>query len=267
MSVTSSIEPMDGEEVQKRRKALSQVLDRLAHNIENKSQWDDIARKFEYIYSDGYRQMYSELYPILLKIYNGPEGDLDILVSNLEDLRSFIGDDFKKGEGKRSYDSSLYGRILKLSDHINLEYQRLMESDEVKKEINMMSAARRKLESKTRKTMKKVKNLQLEVISILAIFAAIVIAFAGGLNMLGGALSGIVQAETMNLLSVLSLCGIILFNTVSFLMHVVFWIIRRFQDDVDDSILIDTKYLLWFNIGLFAIFIATTVLANLDITH
>ena len=140
-----------------------------------------------------------------------------------------------------------------------------MESDEVRKEISRMSTERRKLENKTRKAMKKAKNLQLEVISILAIFAAIVIAFAGGLNMLGGALSGTAQTETLDLLSVLSLCGIILFNTVSFLMHVVFWIIRRLHDNAEDgSRLIDTKYLLWFNFGLFAIFIVTTLLANLD---
>ena len=265
MPVTDFIEPMDGGEVQRRRKALSQALDRLAHEVEYKSEWNDIARQFEYIYSGGYRQMYSELYPILLKIYHGPEGDLDMLVSNLENLRSFVGEDYKQAEGKRAYSPYLYGRILKLSDHINLEYQRLMESDEVRKEISRMSTERRKLENKTRKAMKKAKNLQLEVISILAIFAAIVIAFAGGLNMLGGALSGIAQAETLDLLSVLSLCGIILFNTVSFLMHVVFWIIRRLHDNAEDgSRLIDTKYLLWFNFGLFAKFIVTTLLANLD---
>ena len=113
--------------------------------------------------------MYSELYPILLKIYHGPEGDLDMLVSNLENLRSFVGEDYKQAEGKRAYSPYLYGRILKLSDHINLEYQRLMESDEVRKEISRMSTERRKLENKTRKAMKKAKNLQLEVISILAI--------------------------------------------------------------------------------------------------
>lgn len=44
--------------------------------------------------------MYSELYPILLKIYHGPEGDLDMLVSNLENLRSFVGEDYKQAEGK-----------------------------------------------------------------------------------------------------------------------------------------------------------------------
>ena len=123
--------------------------------------------------------------------------------------------------------------------------------DELYEELSELYESSAESERKLRKAVRKIKNLQLEVVSILAIFAAIVVAFSGGMSILGSALTGMGQVDLQDLAFVVILCGIVLFNTVAFLMHVVFWIIRRLHDSEDgESRLIDWKYILGFNILL-----------------
>lgn len=262
--------PLEEDVVEEKRKKLGKVLEDLSHMMDNDG-LDHIAHELESIYDREYRQLYSELYPRLVRIRDGPEGDLDLLLDNLEAIRTMVRDDYLKG-GRR-YRDYLFGSVLKLSDHINLEWQRMIQNkdldDRTKESMKMIDA----LEKKATKAMRKARNLQLEVVAILAIFAAIVVAFAGGLNLMSGSMSGIGQTDLLSLLSVLSLCGIVLFNTIAFLMHAVIWIVRR-QNDIlsmgtktfgreegDESRFVDPAYIIMANIILVAIFCATTYLA------
>ena len=262
---------MEEDVVENKRRLLEKVLEELSSRKVDDSDLNRIAHVLESVYVDGYRQMYSELYPKLILIQNGPKGDLEVLLINLEAIRALVREDFLNNEGQGQFKDYLYGSVLKLCDHINLECQRIEQNRDLDERLKDSVKKVQKLEAKTIKAMKKARNLQLEMVAILAIFAAIVVAFAGGLNLLGSSLSGVGQSDLLDLLSVLSLCGLVLFNTVAFLMHTVIWIIRRQNDTVhtdkkilgenDESIFVDPVYIIIANITLIAIFGVTTYYA------
>lgn len=258
------IPPLSGELVSRKRDLLIEVLEDMskAYLDENSHDLEVYASKMSKVYSDEYRQLYSELFPILTNISGGDAYSLQPLSTNLVSLYRYVG---MSDEWKQK-DPTLFGHLLKLSDHVNLEVQRMVErieNDEkfgdLYDELSSLYKRSSESERKLKKAVRKIKNLQLEVVSILAIFAAIVVAFSGGMSILGSAVTGVGQADLRELTFVVILCGIILFNTVSFLMHVVFWIIRRLHDaEDDDSKLIDWKYILGFN-GLLLILLCASL--------
>lgn len=260
------IPPLQDEVVAKKRDVLIEILFEMSNMYleDNSEEIERYASRMSSVYSDEYRQLYSELFPILMAISDGDADSLQPLTTNLVSLYRYVGSSKKWAE----VDPELFGHLLKLSDHVNLEMQRMvdrsdyedrfgeyeMRFNELYDELSELYKSSSESERKLKKAVRKIKNLQLEVVSILAIFAAIVVAFSGGMSILGSALTGMGQVELQDLAFVVILCGIVLFNTVAFLMHVVFWIIRRLHDsDDEESRLIDWKYILGFNILLLAL--------------
>lgn len=260
------IPSLQDEVVAKKRDLLIDILFDMsnAYLEDDSEDFEKYADMMSFVYSEEYRQLYSELFPILMAISGGDVDRLQPLTSNLVSLYRYVG----KSEEWANEDPELFGHLLKLSDHVNLEMQRMVERteyeerfDELYKELSDLYESSVESERKLRKAVRKIKNLQLEVVSILAIFAAIVVAFSGGMSILGSALAGMGQVELQDLAFVVILCGIVLFNTVAFLMHVVFWIIRRLHDsEEEESRLIDWKYILGFNILLLVLLAASLYL-------
>lgn len=252
----SPVKPIPLSEVSSKRDLLIHLLYKLSEdyleNDESVLEW--FASQFSKVYSDGYRQLYSELFPVLSSISNDDADCLQPISSNLFCLHRYVG----QSERWNKENPELFGHLLKLSDHVNLEVQRMVEHQnnedrfqDLYSEFSDLYDKSVRIEQKNKKYTKKIKNLQLEIVSILAIFAAIVVAFSGGINILGNAISNVGNADLSNLSFIIILCGIVLFNTLAFLMHVVFWIIRRLNDPVEEeSRLIDWKYIFGFNVFL-----------------
>ena len=260
------IPPLPEEEVAKKRDSLIRILfDMSEVYLEDDSdELEMYAVRMSEVYSGEYRQLYSELFPLLMAISGGDADSLQPLTSNLVSLYRYVG----RSERWAKEDAELFGHLLKLSDHVNLEMQRMVDRSEYEdrfseyedrfndlyQELSELYESSDESGRKLKKAVRKIKNLQVEMVSILAIFAAIVVAFSGGMSILGSALSGIGQVELQDLAFVVILCGIVLFNTVAFLMHVVFWIIRRLHDSEEgESRLIDWKYILGFNVLMLAL--------------
>lgn len=274
------IPPLPEEEVAKKRDALIDILfDMSEIYLEDDSdELETYATRMSEVYSGEYRQLYSELFPLLMAISDGDADSLQPLTSNLVSLYRYVG----SSEKWKDEDPELFGHLLKLSDHVNLEMQRMVDRTDYEErfseyeerfseyeerfndlyvELSDLYKSSAESERKLKKAVRKIKNLQFEVVSILAIFAAIVVAFSGGISILGSALTGMGQVELQDLAFVVILCGIVLFNTVAFLMHVVFWIIRRLHDSEDgESRLIDWKYILGFNVLLLILLAASACL-------
>lgn len=267
------IPPLPEEEVAKKRDALIDILFDMSENYleDDSDELETYATRMSEVYSGEYRQLYSELFPLLMAISDGDADSLQPLTSNLVSLYRYVG----SSEKWKDEDPELFGHLLKLSDHVNLEMQRMVDRtdyeerfseyeerfNELYVELSDLYKSSAESERKLKKAVRKIKNLQLEVVSILAIFAAIVVAFSGGISILGSALTGMGQVELQDLAFVVILCGIVLFNTVAFLMHVVFWIIRRLHDSEDgESRLIDWKYILGFNVLLLILLAASACL-------
>ncbi len=253
----SHIIPLTAEDVSKKRELLVRTLTELSEQyLEDDSKFlEQYASRMSEVYSNGYRQLYSELYTVMSAISNKDVDSLQPLSTNLICLYRYVG-----GSDWRIRNPELFGHLLKLSDHVNLEMQRIVDHqastekfDELYENLRGMYEDSNAVKRKLQKATKKIKDLQLEMVSILAIFAAIVVAFSGGMNVLGNAISGVGHADLQDLAFMVILCGIVLFNTVTLLMHIVFWIIRRLHDDDDnenESKLIDWQYIVGFNVLL-----------------
>lgn len=180
-----------------------------------------------------FRHFYSDIFPILTAIKNDPNmGDLDVLCQNLDIIR--------KGYQVKNLDNDgnpldISDSLNKLYDHINLEIARINYSDreissksgrgelnDVKGRITALHSSLSKLDEKQIETSEKLHNQQKEYITILGIFASIVIAFMGGIMFSSSVLANILHANIFKLSFVVSLLGYILTNTIFMLEKFIF---------------------------------------------
>ena len=201
-----------------------------------------MASDVESIYGGGYRQQYSDLMNMLVSIENEQDLMFDDqnLCGNLELLSEHIRvslDD--KGQFRYSLDAFM--GITKLADHIGLEtqrdrdYQTLMYNlKEARRQAHSESLQLSKDIAKAKKTVKKARkeaqSSKMELVAILSIFAALVIAFSGGLTYLGGTISSSGDVSVGTTVFSVMICGLMLFNIIAFLMVMVVVIVRLNRD-------------------------------------
>ena len=218
-----------------------------------------VATEFKEIYKGRFRHQYSDLFPIIRQILE--EFDLydkDILLENLRSVRECV----EQEHGATGQFDALYLPLLKLMDHINLELARLsvFSIDErrlaqINTDVNDAKERLRETEGRLSEAIEllsqenkektqlqadleeatknlkdadeKAKNLQTELVSVLSIFAGVVIAFFGGLSFLGSSISSIQNVIIYKSVLVCVLCGLVLFNLIFLLMYFVGNIINR----------------------------------------
>lgn len=239
--------PLDDEVVEEKRDKLRSLLLRLSEQYEDDYE-DTIASLLE-IYDGGYRQMYSEIFPIIVEIWfiNSPDG-LDFLTDNMECVRQSIKEHIRDRSKEPSEDKTkdpdefkkLYGRVLKLSDHINLEVQRLRDYEGIRREsfesVHKLSNDIKEAQKALEKSKKKVRKMQTEVVVILGIFAAVVMAMSGGFSLLGSSLEGMSSTDPYKIAFVVLLCGMVLFNTIAFLMISIKNMVGELYDDKEQTV-------------------------------
>lgn len=164
---------------------------------------------------------------------------LPYLSSTISDIISTIED-----ENHAHHNAHLLKMLNKLQDHIELEILRINYSAEMNlsqedklgnlstqitlqhKELENISHASNNLESSITKAHAKLQNAQKDYIAILAIFAAVIIAFSGGFSFIANAFDGLNDIDLNKLLCLASFVGIILIDLVYFLLRFVWGIIR-----------------------------------------
>ncbi len=145
----------------------------------------------------------------------------DILCSNLDSVIDYSNVYFNS-------EKTILAKIMKLSDHINLEIIRLGRMDKIKFIGDKASEDRRQAEDLLKENHEKVEELQNSVngfhsqsITILGIFAGLVISFSAISNL------GLKTFENINTLNFyktifyLLILGLIIFDTVFMLMYTV----------------------------------------------
>lgn len=217
------------------------------------------AEELKEIYSKNFRHQYSDIFPVIREITEKTEQyDSDILLENVRSIREYVE---QQHNTTRQFDA-LYWPLLKLMDHINLELARLSvfsvderrleqlrtDTNEAKeklketeeklteaiallsKENQEKSELKAQLEKATenlKEANDKAGNLQTELVSVLSIFAGVVIAFFGGLSFLGSSISSIQNVIIYKSVLVCVLCGLVLFNLIFLLLYIVSKIINR----------------------------------------
>lgn len=189
------------------------------------------AYRLKDIYASGFRHSYSKFFPIIVDIGKEENGNLEYLSNNLETLQELVEQD---NLTQKNEFECLYDKLLKLSDHLNLEIARFNYYTEKEKKTNdleqSLNFATKNLESaknELNQSKDKLRTIQTELITVLSIFAAIVMAFSGGMNFISSAFANIDKLAFSKVTFFMLLVGFILINLIFVLMYFISKIIGR----------------------------------------
>ena len=256
---------------QEKRLALSKLLYELAANQDAlKEKSDRIAcyKKLEDIYyksDNNFRHFYSDIYSALTVIDGNPEsGNINILAQNMEIIKEGY-----KGNVNRDTDGNcidISKEVTKLYDHVNLDIGRLnytrritedtkaelarasqlieklqRQVDESKEEMEKVSAEfERKANTLSDDIQAGQKKMQNEYITILGIFAAIVLAFTGGMTFTSSVLENLHKSSIYRIVFIALIVGCILFNLI--------WLLLDFIRNLNEHTIRKTWMFWTFNI-------------------
>lgn len=212
-------------ERQRRQNILKDKIFMLSTRLLEENEIRRTALEFKELYSPDFRHNYSDFFPVILKVDSDSKYTIDYLTNNLESLREYVEKDFIEGKNE-FYD--MHRNFDKLCDHLNLEISRVTYYSKTEQQTSDLSKRMQEIntnmEASTKKltiATKKAESIQTELITVLSIFAAIVISFAGGLNFLGNTISGASNTYICKMILLLLICGFILFNTIFMLMYLI----------------------------------------------
>lgn len=196
-----------------------------------------------------FRHFYSDIFSVLTQIQQNPQlGSIDVLGQNMEVIRNGYNPQNKAPDGKRTIDVS--DAINKLYDHVSLDIARITYSDAADRRISG-DAAMEKVQSRLRSMESelqqaqdinrdfeatkqklvmvedKLKDSQKEYISILGIFAAVVLAFTGGIAFSTSVLNNIAQASVYRTVFVSLVIGLVLVNVLFGLFYYVNCLVNK----------------------------------------
>lgn len=207
-------------------------------------------RKFENLYSskvDGveFRHFYSDIFSTLTEIKKDQKlGNIEYLGMNIDLIR-------RAYESKKSPDSvrqikDIRDNLRKLYDHISLDIARLNLSEkternvssekaiqDIKAQVNSLYTSISTANTEVDSVKKEIKGIQKEYITILGIFASIVLAFIGGIAFSTSVLQNIHNSSIYRIVFVSSLIGLVVINV---LYSLFFYIDRIVNDNTDPKI-------------------------------
>ncbi len=239
---------LNAEDLSKKTRTINEVLVDLSIRALGPSDLDTKARILDQIYSSGYRHGYAGILDIISDIdkkhseASSIEDDaqeidkLSILTTNLDNLKEHVRTD------ERTYNDNTFYGIVKLSDHVKLEIHRLRDIQEQDRQKQQMTGTIQNLLTRSEEltaeievAQKNSEKIQMHMVAILGIFAAIVMAFSGGMNILSGAISVPGDSNIYNVVFTVLLCGIILFNIFAFLMASILSIVQSDNREIGNQ--------------------------------
>ncbi len=248
------------EEARQRQKTLNDYLYQMSREFKSEEQIREIALQLKCIYADGFRHRYAEFFAVIVEISKEDSNcELDCLSDNLERMRDVIERDYVEGgtEFKK-----LYPPLTKLIDHINLEIARYMHTSSITQqyldlqkhvqtlqedwrktsdELDVAQKELRKTSNELMETQKKLgaasaelkkaeetmKSSQTDAITVIGIFAGIVMAFSGSIEILGNALTGMQNTLFFKSFFFILLCGFVISNVIFLMMYLIGKITER----------------------------------------
>ena len=240
---------------QERRTSFSKILMELAKSQEllkdNKAK-SRIYKELENIYykcnKDNFRHFYSDIFAILTIIDGDSElGSLDVLAQNIAAIKAGYSP-LNKDKNDNIIDISK--EINKLYDHTNLDiarinYTKTMTNNtisEIQKCKNLISELQTKIKDEEKRNnkveadlKKNQSDMQKQYITILGIFASIVIAFTGAIAFSSSVLNNIHKSSCYKIGVISLIIGIVFFNLV--------WCLLDFIRSINGEI--ERKWVYW----------------------
>ncbi|EIF5083659.1 hypothetical protein LFJ61_001446 [Clostridium perfringens] len=161
------------------------------------------------------------------------DGDLieyNVILKYIEklplDVRDQLHYSATKYKNKISNADDVDNKIIKLLDYVLLEIPRANKFDVLQQQINRSEVFLRDMRNSQRESNErmqsheqKIEKMQSDFISILSIFSAVIIAFFGGISVLGSVFSNIDKVSKYKLIFMTAIIGFIMFNLIYMLLH------------------------------------------------
>ena len=215
------------EEKRGRQERLSQIILELSEKMLDKTEYELYLNRLNSLYKENYKHQYSDFFPTILKVLEADNAySIDFLSNNLDALGTYLDEQVLNGNMKYE---NMYDQFTKLCDHLDLQirqtnyYHSMIEKSgdakqELQSSITQLENANKRIDEATQRA----DTMQTQLISILSIFAAIIITFSGSFTFLGSSVVAISTAEYQeSVIAAAIICGIFLFNTVFLLMYFV----------------------------------------------
>lgn len=185
------------------------------------------ANKFIRLYSCNFRHKYAEISTVINNIDDDDgdgKGSVDFLMHNLSAIQEKLS---KEGS------DSVYKSFDKMLDHINLEIGRKSNQKRFQDELKDVRVQNEQLRGELDKTVTEISVLQndlktaqvqlqksqTDIIAVLSIFSAVVLAFSGGFSLIANVFSGLTDTPFFKAMFFVALCGFVLFNLICLLMY------------------------------------------------
>lgn len=212
-------------------------------SLKEKAERSEIYQRLERLYYSSdkdnvFRHFYSDIFSVLSQIEVGDrEGSIEILGQNLLQIR--------KGYQALNEDDcgdmiDISDRIRKLYDHVSLDIARMRYSDaaqwritsekelvEIRAKVYELNDSVLSAQEAQQSVKRELANQQREYIAILGIFAAVVLAFTGGIAFSTSVLNNIAQASIYRTIAVSLVIGLVLVNILFGLFYYVDSLINR----------------------------------------
>ncbi|MGL2374601.1 hypothetical protein ACOWK5_00405 [Helicobacter pylori] len=220
-------------------KKLEEIIVSLCEKGDLSSQTDQIIKDLKEIYQGEYRHKYSKITTVILNSTRDKEQAFMTLAQNIRTLKEIQGN--KEVE-------SIKPKLEKLYDHMNLECIRLQDFDEKMSRVKDVSI---KLEKELNKNYEKLSEelnkQQTQYITILGIFASIVLTFVGGLAFSTSVLSNIDKANAYRLVFVMAFIALF-FGNILYLLFSFLSKISLSKEKKDKQENFFKKPIFWFNL-------------------
>lgn len=203
---------------------LQKAIEKLASeaNIAAKERQDKYLELFNAIYANNFRHLYSGIFAVITKLSEEQQVNLE------QNLFCIYQKAEEQGDGGNTCDAGLCKSLRKLYDHVSLDISRmhywsesqhgydekLSEAGKRQIELDEEITEQRKKVSKLVKKLEKTKN---EYITILGIFAAIILGAVGSLTYAGKVLEGAGNQSTdlTRLIIIAMVLGAVLVATIN----------------------------------------------------
>ena len=243
---------MDLTKEQAQREEFCKILFELAKNqemLQDKSTRHAMYKRLEALYyspnkEDRYRHFYSDIFTVLTQIQQAPnqnQGDINILGQNLSLIRAGYNPQNRDEHGNII---DISDSIQKLYDHVSLDIARILYSDagdrktagettivDVQSQLNQIQVEIDKAKLAQNNVETELGKQQREYISILGIFAAVVLAFTGGIAFSTSVLNNINTASVYRILVVSLIIGLVLINILFGLFYYVDRLVNGLQEN------------------------------------
>jgi hypothetical protein len=241
---------MDLAKEQSQRKEFCDILFDLAKKqelLQDKGIRHTMYKRLEALYyspnkEERYRHFYSDIFTVLTQIQKDPnQGDINILGQNLSVIRAGYNPQNRDDNGKLI---DIGDSIQKLYDHVSLDIARILYSDagdrkasgtaavvDVQSQIKQIQADIERAKIAQSNVEVELGKQQKEYIAILGIFAAVVLAFTGGIAFSTSILNNINTVSPYRIVIIALIIGLVLVNVLFGLFYYVDRLVNGLNED------------------------------------